>query len=153
MGLFDFASNIGKKLFGSDAKPEEAAAKIQKELDAAHLGIKNLTVTVQGQKCSLAGDCPDFVAFQKAVLIAGNVEGVQEVEAKKLIIASAAQAAAEPKVDYYIIQKGDTLSKIAKQFYGNANDYPKIFAANKEVIQDPDKIFPGQKIRIPAKEA
>ena len=50
---------------------------------------------------------------------------------------------------YYIIQSGDTLSKIAQRFYGNASAYPKIFEANREVIEDPDKIYPGQKIRIP----
>jgi nucleoid-associated protein YgaU len=55
----------------------------------------------------------------------------------------------QAKVEYYIIKKGDTLSAIAKQFYGKANDYPKIFEANREVIKDPNLIFPGQKIRIP----
>jgi nucleoid-associated protein YgaU len=56
----------------------------------------------------------------------------------------------EEKIEYYIIQKGDTLSKIAKQYYGNANKYPEIFEANREVIKDADLIFPGQKIRIPS---
>ena len=55
----------------------------------------------------------------------------------------------EQRVEYYVIQKGDTLSKIAKQYLGNAMDYPKIFEANREVIKDPDLIYPGQKIRIP----
>ena len=76
--------------------------------------------------------------------MAGNVKGVTEVVADDFI-------APEPevKVEYYVIESGDTLSKIAKQYYGNAMDYPKIFEANREVIKDPDLIYPGQKIRIP----
>ena len=76
--------------------------------------------------------------------MAGNVKGVTEVSADDL-------SAPEPevKVEYYVIESGDTLSKIAKQYYGNAMDYPKIFEANREVIKDPDLIYPGQKIRIP----
>ena len=53
------------------------------------------------------------------------------------------------KVEYYIIKSGDNLSKISKQFYGDPNKYNRIFEANREVIKDADKIFPGQKIRIP----
>ena len=44
---------------------------------------------------------------------------------------------------------GDTLGAIAKRYYGNASKYMKIFEANKDIISDPDKIYPGQKIRIP----
>lgn len=78
--------------------------------------------------------------------MAGNVAGVSEVKADGL------QAPPiQEKVEYYIIKKGDTLSGIAKQFLGNANDYPKIFEANREVIRNPDLIFIGQKIRIPLK--
>jgi nucleoid-associated protein YgaU len=55
----------------------------------------------------------------------------------------------QEQVEYYIIQQGDTLSKIAQHFYGNANKYPRIFEANREVIKDANLIFPGQKIRIP----
>jgi len=80
------------------------------------------------------------------VLIAGNIQGVTEVSAEKI---SAPPPPPEQRVEYYVIQKGDSLSKIAKQYLGNAMDYPKIFEANREVIQDPDLIYPGQKIRIP----
>ena len=97
-------------------------------------------------------------AFQKCVLMAGNVEGVADVYASGLqayvdpaAAAAAAAAAAEPEEVYYVIQKGDTLWAIAKKFLGSGNRYPEIFEANREVIIDPDKIFPGQKIRIPPK--
>ena len=153
MGLLDFAANIGKKLFPSNTKPEDASAKIKTEIENAKLGITGLNVALKDGVCSLSGECPDFIAYQKAILIAGNIEGVANVDAKNFTIKAAAQAPAEQQTQYYIIQKGDNLSKIAKQFYGDANKYPEIFAANKEVIQDPDKIFPGQKIRIPPKKA
>jgi nucleoid-associated protein YgaU len=86
--------------------------------------------------------------MQKAVLLAGNVQGVSGVDIAKLKVP--APTPIEEKVEYYIIQKGDSLSKIAKQYYGDANKYPVIFEANREVIGNADLIFPGQKIRIPA---
>lgn len=150
MGLLDFAANIGKKIFPSNVKPQEAAEKIKQEIVNANLGIENLSVTMENQNCFLGGQCPDFISFQKAVLIAGNIEGVAKVDTKDFKFNALVPTAEEPKVEYYIIEKGDNLSKIAKKFYGDANKYPLIFDANKEVIKDPDLIFPGQKIRIPA---
>jgi nucleoid-associated protein YgaU len=76
--------------------------------------------------------------------MAGNVKGVSAVKADGLN-APPQQA----KVEYYVIQKGDSLSAVAKRYYGNAKDYPRIFDANREVIKNPDLIYPGQKIRIP----
>jgi nucleoid-associated protein YgaU len=78
--------------------------------------------------------------------MAGNVQGVTEVRIDGMQAPEPA-----PEVEYYTIVSGDTLSKIAKQHYGNAMDYPKLFEANREVIKDPDLIYPGQKIRIPPK--
>ena len=141
MGLFDFAVNMGKKLFGGGDDP---AAKIKQEIEASNPGIQNLNVEFKDGKVSLSGDAASAEAMEKAVLIAGNVQGVGEVNADQ--VKAPAQSG---QVDYYIIQQGDTLSAIAKKFLGNANDYPKIFEANREVIQDPNKIYPGQKIRIP----
>jgi nucleoid-associated protein YgaU len=146
MGLFDFVRNIGKKIFPPEAKPEDAATKIRGEIDAAGLGISNLQVTYDAKdgKCVLAGDCPTAEAMQKAVLIAGNIQGVSEVN-----IAGLKVPPPKEKVEYYVIVKGDTLSAIAKKYYGDANKYPRIFEANREVIKDANLIFPGQKIRIP----
>jgi nucleoid-associated protein YgaU len=148
MGLFDFVGNIGKKLFGSKEPKEDAAAKIKSELDAANLGINGLQVTFDNGMCSLSGECPSASSMQKAVLLAGNVQGVSGVNIAGLKVPPPTPI--EEKIEYYIIQKGDTLSKIAKQYYGNANKYPEIFEANREVIKDADLIFPGQKIRIPS---
>jgi len=147
MGLFDFVASVGKKLFGSDAPKEDAAAKIKSEIETANLGIKNLGVGFDSGNCSLSGDCPSGEAMQKAVLLAGNVQGVSAVDVKGLRVPPPTPA--DESVEYYIIQKGDTLSKIAKQHYGDANKYPLIFEANREVIKNADLIFPGQKIRIP----
>jgi nucleoid-associated protein YgaU len=141
MGLFDFVKEIGRKLFNRD---EEAAEKIKKHIEESNPGIEGLQVEFKNGVVSISGQATSAEAMEKAVLMAGNVQGVSEVNIDKLQ-APPVQA----KVEYYIIKKGDTLSAIAKQFYGKANDYPKIFEANREVIKDANLIFPGQKIRIP----
>jgi nucleoid-associated protein YgaU len=78
--------------------------------------------------------------------MAGNFRGVASVDASGVTVPPDAP---EEKVELYEIKSGDTLSKIAKAYYGKAGDYPRIFDANREVIKDPDKIFVGQMIRIP----
>ncbi len=150
MGLFDFVRNIGKKLFDSDG---EAAEKITADINADNPGISNLSCTYDDGKVVLCGSAATAEAAQKAVLMAGNVKGVSEVVSQLEIAGNAeatGSAALEPaNVEYYIIQSGDSLSKIAKKYYQDANAYPKIFEANREVIKDADLIYPGQKIRIP----
>jgi nucleoid-associated protein YgaU len=141
MGLFDFVKEIGRKLFNRD---EEAAEKIKNHIEESNPGIEDMQVTFSKGVVSITGKATSAEAMEKAVLMAGNVQGVSEVNIDKLQ-APPVQA----KVEYYIIKKGDTLSAIAKQFYGKPNDYPRIFKANREVIKDPNLIFPGQKIRIP----
>lgn len=152
MGLFDFAKDIGHKLFSSDA---DAAEKITAHILANNPGIQDLGIIFKDGQATVIGTTTSAEAAQKAVLMAGNVKGVSEVIAKIDIIDDGGAdvdvaAALEPQnIEYYVIQSGDSLSKIAKKYYGNGNDYPKIFEANREVIKDPDLIFPGQKIRIP----
>ena len=141
MGLFDFVKDVGRKLFNRD---EEAAEKIKKHIEESNPGIEGLQVEFNNGVVSVSGQAASAEAMEKAVLMAGNVQGVSEVKVDQL------QAPpVKEKVEYYIIKKGDTLSAIAKQFYGKPNDYPKIFEANREVIKDANLIFPGQKIRIP----
>jgi len=143
MGLFNFVKDLGKKLFSSEA---EAAEKIEESIKAENPGIDDLTVGFEDGVVQIGGKAATAEAMEKAVLMAGNVSGVTDVKIDGL---DAPEPAAD--VEYYTIESGDSLSKIAKQFYGNAMDYPKLFEANKEVIKDPDLIYPGQKIRIPAK--
>jgi len=141
MGLFDFAKEFGKKLFGQDDDP---ADKIRQHIEESNPGVDPFGVSFNEGVVSLSGQASSQEAYEKVILMAGNVKGVTEVSAEEL-------SAPEPevKVEYYVIESGDTLSKIAKEYYGNAMDYPKIFEANREVIKDPDLIYPGQKIRIP----
>ncbi|MDT8406140.1 MAG: peptidoglycan-binding protein LysM [Methylococcales bacterium] len=153
MGLFDFVKDIGHKLFTSDA---EAAQAITDHINANNPGIDSLSVIFKEGKATLIGITRSEEAAQKAVLMAGNVKGVEEVVPKIDILLEAPSETAittpltEPdNVTFHIIKSGDTLSKIAKDVYGNANLYPKIFEANREVIKDPNLIFPGQKIRLP----
>jgi nucleoid-associated protein YgaU len=151
MALFDFVKHIGKKLFPAGAKKEEAATQIRHEIEAARLGIVGLDVTYDDGKVRLSGKAPSAAAMQKAVLIAGNLEGVESVDISGMQVPPV--VAVVEDVDYYVIEKGDTLSKIAKRYYGDAKEYPRIFEANREVIRDADLIFPGQKIRIPKARA
>ncbi|MFZ0241971.1 MAG: peptidoglycan-binding protein LysM [Desulfobacterales bacterium] len=141
MGLFDFFKDMGEKIFGNEA---EAAEKIKANIESSNPGIQGLDVTYENGIVQLSGTADSAEAMEKAVLMAGNVKGVSEVKADG-ISAPPQQA----QVEYYVIQKGDSLSAIAKRYYGNAKDYPRIFDANREVIKNPDLIYPGQKIRIP----
>ncbi|WP_028469275.1 peptidoglycan-binding protein LysM [Neptunomonas japonica] len=142
MSLFDFASNLGKKLFGSDDDP---ADEIQKHIESDNPGVEGLTVTVADGVATVSGSAKDQAAYEKAILMAGNVQGIQEVKADALQLEDKTAA----NVEYYTIESGDSLWAIAQKYLGNGNDYTKIFEANKEVIKDPDLIYPGQKIRIP----
>ena len=154
MDLFGFAKDIGRRLFNSD---EDAAEKIKEHIEANNPGVTNLAVTFENGIVQLAGQCASKEAREKCILMAGNTKGVIDVYANELnsppVEAAAAAvstaASAEPKVEYYVIESGDTLGKIAKRYYGDAMQYPRLFEANREVIEDPDKIYVGQKIRIP----
>lgn len=142
MGLFDFAKNIGDKLFGDEEEPVEQSKKIKSHLEKDNPGIADLEVSVNEGVVSLKGEAESGAALEKAVLLAGNVQGVEKV------MAVTVKTPDEPPVEYYEIVSGDTLSGIAKKFYGDAMEYPRLFEANREVIKDPDLIYPGQKIRI-----
>ena len=141
MGLFDYAKDIGKKIFGSEA---EASEKIKDYIETENPGVKDLEVTVQDGVATLSGAAESAEAMEKAVLMAGNIQGVSEVRVDNLTTPAATE-----KVEYYVIKSGDTLSGIAAKYYGKGSLYPRIFEANREVIKDPDLIYPGQKIRIP----
>jgi len=145
MGLFGFAKDIGRKIIGKESEADE---KVREFLEGDNPGINDLGVKYSDGVVELSGTADDPEAVEKAVLMAGNIAGVGEVKINGL---SSPPLATE--VDYYEIAAGDTLSKIAKQFYGDADGYPKIFEANREVIKDPDQIFVGQKIRIPKQSA
>jgi nucleoid-associated protein YgaU len=151
MSLLDFVSDIGQALFNSE---EHAAEKIQHHILADNPGIENLGVLFQKGFVTLTGTSESWEAVEKAILMAGNVKGVGKVISNIEVSESQDLAPGElggsGNSQYYVIKSGDTLSAIAKQCLGDASKYPAIFEANREVIKHPDKIFPGQKIRIPA---
>ena len=142
MGLFDFASDLGKKLFGDDDDPAEV---IKKHIEEDNPGVEDLLVDVDDGVAVISGEAKDQSAFEKAVLMAGNIFGIKEVRADELNTSEIGTV----ETEYYTIEKGDTLWAIAKKHLGDGNKYHDIFAANREVIKDPDLIYPGQKIRIP----
>ena len=157
MGMFDFIADVGEKLFSSD---EDAAENIQKQLSQGLPGmISGLKVGFDDGVVTLAGECDCARTKRVATLTAGNNQGVKSVNADALTVKAAAAAPAEAAApaaaaeeepgEYYTIQSGDTLSGIAKKHLGDAMAYTKIFEANREVIKDPNKIYPGQKIFIP----
>lgn len=153
MGLFDFVADIGKNVFGvGDA---DAAEQIKQNIEANNPGVSDLSVSLDGDVCTIGGSCESMEAAKKVVLMAGNMKGVGSVNGTGLNAPQPIQTvaeeapAAEAEEEYYTIVSGDTLGGIAKKFLGSAGRYPEIFEANREVIEDPDKIFPGQKIRIP----
>ncbi len=158
MGLFSFIKGAGEKLFGKDEAEvaaqaaanvddlnAKAAAAIQTYVEKQNLGLTGLSVKFDGAtgKVILGGSAPSQEAAEKAVLAAGNVTGVSDVQNDlQFPAASAAQ--------YHDVVKGDTLSAISKKYYGDPNQYMKIFEANKPMLSHPDRIYPGQKLRIPA---
>ena len=165
MGLFSFIKNAGKKLgIGDDEAPEAEAVK--KELDSFDLGTKNVEVSVEGDKCVLKGVVADQTAFEKAVVAVGNTLGISKVEAADLKVIApgsdlkitqadmadllkASAPASEPVL--YTVKKGDNLWKIAETHYGKGKGakHTIIFDANRPMLSHPDKIYPGQVLRIP----
>lgn len=162
MGLFSFIKEAGEKLFGrgeakaaQDALQQQATAEnvkryndaagdaIKAYIDALGLKATGLTVTYADASAAVYGVAPDQQTREKIILAAGNVEGVSAVSDHMTVDQSA------PQASFYTVVKGDTLSKIAQQQYGNASKYMAIFEANKPMLSHPDKIYPGQVLRIP----
>ncbi len=146
MGLFDFARDVGRQLFDTDG---EAADNIKNHLEVKMTGIRNIEVEFDDGVATICGDCDSQKIREQAILIAGNVKGVEKVVADDLRAPEPAPEEEEPQDEFYEIVSGDTLGAIAKKYYGKASAYMKIFEANRDIISDPNKIYPGQKIRIP----
>jgi len=147
MGIFGFLKDIGKKV-GLGREAEE----IEKDIVTALGGqVENLQVVYDDGKVTLRGVVDSHATREKAVLLAGNVKSVEQVE-DGLTVRQAVVEEEPPVPVFYTVQKGDSLSKIAKMHYGNANKWSALFEANREVIKDADLIYPGQQIRIPEME-
>jgi nucleoid-associated protein YgaU len=106
-------------------------------------------ISVQGDTVTISGTASDAAEKEKAVLVLGNTKGVAKVVDQIAVAASPVQGQQQSPSQFYEVKPGDTLSKIARQFYGDANRYSAIFEANRPMLKDPDEIYPGQTLRIP----
>ena len=168
MGLMSFIKEAGEKLFGKgEAKAAQAAAAaaptpenvaalnkaagnaIVTYIEAQGLAVDGLNVAFDGASSTVtvAGSVADQATKEKVLLCCGNVAGVAGVN-DMLVVSTP-----EPQAQWHTVVSGDNLSKIAKAFYGDANKYPVIFEANKPMLSHPDKIYPGQMLRIPPLQA
>lgn len=143
MGVWSFVKGAGKKLFGGGAAeaaevPEEA---LQKEIKDLGLDASGLEIKVEGDKVKVGGKAVTPEMKEKVILAVGNVDGVATVETD--------HDDDTKEAVFHTVAKGDTLSAIAKKTLGNANRYMEIFEANKPMLKHPDKIYPGQVLRIP----
>lgn len=148
MGLFSFLKNKGAKLFGK--KEEEVtkevaltkAEKLKAEIERLGLPVDDLCIEL-GETVIISGETPTSETREKIILALGNVDGVANVE-DGLTVTNPA-----PEAQFYTVQSGDSLSKISKAVYGDPMKYNDIFEANKPMLEHPDKIYPGQVLRIP----
>lgn len=165
MGVFKFLKNAGEKYVemqkrnidtikdifdGDDDKadePTKQAKTIESQAKNSGLG-GDYRVIVEGETVKLEGKIPDQETLEKVILTSGNVEGVSEVDVSGVEV----EEKGEESV-FYTVQKGDSLSKIAKVYLGDAMKYPVIFEANKPMLSNPDLIYPGQVLRIPGGKA
>jgi len=154
MGLFSFSKGAGSKTL---KKEEEAkAAKISTEevnrlkvnkmmadVNELNLPVKNLSLIINGEVVTVFGEAETQVAKELVVLTVGNNMGISSVDDRMSVVTP------EPEAVFYEVKSGDSLSKIAKAHYGDANKYNAIFEANKPMLKDPNLIYPGQMLRIP----
>ncbi|HET9159835.1 MAG TPA: peptidoglycan-binding protein LysM [Caulobacteraceae bacterium] len=147
MGLFNFGRDSGKtpQTPITPAQEQANASELAQNLRTLGITIDNGQITVRGDTVTITGTASDAAEKEKAVLVLGNTKGVAHVDDQIQL----AQQQQQPASQFYTVQSGDTLSKIAKQFYGDANRYSAIFEANKPMLKDPDEIYPGQVLRIP----
>lgn len=142
MGLMDFARGVGKRLGLGKGKDDDARA-IKKELKDLGLDRDDVAVDVDGDRVVIKGEVSDQETLEKIILATGNAEGVSTVDNQM----TARKASAPAR--FHTVERGDTLWAISKKAYGNGAKYMTIFEANRPMLKDPDRIYPGQVLRIP----
>ena len=161
MGFFDFIKGAGKeppKPEPVDRSKEMSAAEkqqvndrriamgIAKHVESMGLAIEDFSVKVDGDTATVNGTVEDQATKEKVVLTVGNTLGISRVDDRVEVVKP------EPEAQFHTVESGESLSLIAKKYYGDAMKYPVIFEANKPMLSDPDKIYPGQVLRIPPVE-
>jgi nucleoid-associated protein YgaU len=174
MGMFDFVASAGEKL-AKTVSGDDAASSINdtvevtqdrldtlrtenivRNLAALDIDGEQVSVTVKVEVATLEGTAPSQEALEKLVLCAGNQHGISSVDCRLTLPAAEPQASgaeltrAAETPNFYTVKSGDTLGKIAQEQYGSASKYTVIFEANQPMLKDPDHIYPGQALRIPA---
>lgn len=159
MAFWDFVKDAGKSVLGKAeaAEPQTPAATPEQaetdrkvkaltaEVKALGLGSKDVHLTLRGDTVKVESKGADRETMEKLILAVGNIKGIARVEADL-----PKEAADTPEAVFHTVQPGETLSAIAKRYLGNANRYDEIFKANRPMLSDPDKIYPGQSLRIPS---
>lgn len=125
-------------------KEATKSAELEKYVTDLGLDAEDLEIRFDDGTATIEGTVESEADRERIILAVGNVEGVAEVDEEIEVVEPGSEA------DMYTVVKGDSLSKIAKEFYGDASKYPVIFEANKPMLEDPDLIYPGQVLRIPA---
>ncbi len=161
MGLFSFIKEAGKKIFGIDKtkndeavrsekinreereENEKAARKLEETIYRHNLKVDDLKIFIENDMAIVSGKARDQSTREKIILVVGNTEGIAQVDDRMDVENK------EPEAVFHTVERGDTLSEISMEHYGDPNQYPLIFEANKPMLQDPDKIYPGQVLRIP----
>ena len=153
MGLIDFVRSAGAKLFGAGeaaaapatdpAVQSKRATALEEHVRSLGLGVEDLKIKVADDLAVVKGRVATQADAEKVILAVGNTTGIGQVD-DRLEVTNP-----EPPAVYYTVGAGDNLSKIAKSHYGEANKYPAIVEANKPMLKHPDKIYPGQVLRIP----
>ncbi len=150
MGLISFIKSAGEKVFGKSEETleKEKADAIINHIQKYGISTEPLSVVVDDEKVSLSGTLQSFTEKNKVIVIAGNVDGISEVE-DNIIVDEPEPIIVEIEKQFYTVKKGDYLSKISKRVYGDAMKYNLIFEANRPMLKHPDKIYPGQVLIIP----
>jgi len=158
MGLIDFVKNAGESLlgraselasditggvFGGNAEAEaQVGAALTDTVTNLGISVQNLSIAVKDDVATIGGVAASHADREKVILVAGNTKGIAQVNDQLTV------RAPDP-ARYYTVASGDSLSKIAKAEYGDPMKYPVIFDANRPMLSDPNKIYPGQVLRIP----
>ncbi|WP_122411425.1 peptidoglycan-binding protein LysM [Pseudomonas viridiflava] len=147
MSIWSFVKEAGEKILDAITPGNANADEVLKDhISRVGLGNPNIQTEVDGGTVVVKGEVASQEEKEKILVTLGNIEGVEKVD-DQMTVASSAPAATESR--FYEVKKGDTLSAISKAMYGDANKYQKIFDANKPMLKDVNKIYPGQKLRIP----